>query len=267
MEYKTIKLSKDGRVGIITLDSPPYNAFSKRTIIEVIRAFEAYEQDDEVRAIMMNSAGDQYFSYGAGADDLDDDLSGAESEYAESYSVLGGRIVEKIDNCPKPTLVAARGACIGGSTAVFNAFDIRIVGEKFTMHDGDIYYGAVGSWGMSSLRLPMWIGRNRVMDYMFLNEDFTGRQLYEMGIVSKVVADELVNEVGLSIAKKMSKAAPIAVKYYKDCVRMATQNNIVEAREFEARASEIVFATEDCKNGLESVMANNGVPNCEFYGR
>lgn len=142
-----------------------------------------------------------------------------------------------------------------------------IVGEGFRMHDGDIYYGTVGSWGMSSLRLPMWIGRNKVLDYMFLNEDFTGRQCYELGLASKVVADELVEVVGLATAKKMSKAAPIAVKYYKDCVRKATQNNIEEARAFELKAAEIVFATEDSKIGLKSVVENHGVPNCEFYGR
>lgn len=125
----------------------------------------------------------------------------------------------------------------------------------------------VGSWGMSSLRLPMWIGRNKVLDYMFLNEDFTGRQCYELGLASKVVADELVEVVGLATVKKMSKAAPIAVKYYKDCVRKATQNNIEEARAFELKAAEIVFATEDSKIGLKSVVENHGVPNCEFYGR
>ena len=65
----------------------------------------------------------------------------------------------------------------------------------------------------------------------------------------------------------MSRAAPIAVKYYKDCVRKATQNGIEEARAFELQAAEIVFATEDCKNGLRSVVENNGVPKCEFYGK
>ena len=80
-------------------------------------------------------------------------------------------------------------------------------------------------------------------------------------------ADELVEVVGLATAKKMSKAAPIAVKYYKDCVRKATQNNIEEARAFELKAAEIVFATEDSKIGLKSVVENHGVPNCEFYGR
>ena len=48
---------------------------------------------------------------------------------------------------------------------------------------------------------------------------------------------------------------------------MATQNNIEQAREFELKAAEIVFATEDSKRGLRSVVENHGVPNCEFFGR
>ena len=266
MTYLTIKTEKNERVGVITLDYPPRNSFSKRMLVEVIDAIVAFEKDDDVRAIMLKSNGKD-FSVGADGGDINKSLGGDEGELNENFSVLGNRLVEKIDCCPKPTLVAAKGTCIGGSTAIFNAFDIRIVGEGFRMHDGDIYYGTVGSWGMSSLRLPMWIGRNKVLDYMFLNEDFTGRQCYELGLASKVVADELVEEVGLSIAKKMSKAAPIAVKYYKDCVRVASQSHIQEAREFELHAADIVFATEDCKNGLRSVVANNGVPNCEFYGK
>lgn len=266
MEYLTIKTEKVEKVGVITLDYPPLNAISKRMMAELMDALDVFEADDSVRAIMLKSTGPD-FSYGADGGDIKKGLNGEAEEITESFSVLGNRMVERIDCCPKPTLVAARGRCIGGSTALFNAFDIRIVGEGFRMHDGDIYYGTVGSWGMSSLRLPMWIGRNKVLDYMFLNEDFTGRQCYELGLASKVFPDEVVDEAGLAIAKKMSKAAPIAVRYYKDCVRKATQNNIADARAFELKAAEIVFATEDSKIGLRSVLENHGVPNCEFLGR
>ena len=89
----------------------------------------------------------------------------------------------------------------------------------------------------------------------------------ELGLASKCVSDDALEETAFAIAKKMSRAAPVAVKYYKDCVRKATQNGIEEARAFELQAAEIVFATEDCKNGLRSVVENNGVPKCEFYGK
>lgn len=265
MAYYTILTEVVGRVGVITLNYKPLNSVSKRMMVEIMDALTAFEKDDTVRCIMMKANGAD-FSYGADGGDIAKGLNGEAEEITESFSVLGNRMVERIDCCPKPTLVAAKGRCIGGSTAMFNAFDIRIVGEGFRMHDGDIYYGTVGSWGMSSLRLPMWIGRNKVLDYMFLNEDFTGRQCYELGIASKVVADDMLEECAFAIANKMAKAAPIAVRYYKDCVRKATQQGIEEARAFELEAAEIVFATEDSKRGLKSVIENHGVPNCEFYG-
>jgi len=265
MDYVTIKAEIDERVGVITLSYPPYNAFSKRMLVEVINAIEEFEADDDVRTIMMRAEGKD-FSVGADGGDITKSLGGEKEEITESFSVLGGRLVEKIDCCPKSTIVAAKGRCLGGSSAIFNAFDIRIVGEGFRMHDGDIYYGTVGSWGMSSLRLPMWIGRNKVMDYMFLNEDFTGRQCYELGIASKVVDDDLLDVTAMAIAKRMSKAAPIAVRYYKECVRRATQPGIAEARAKELEAAQIVMATEDSKRGLKSVVENHGVPDCEFYG-
>lgn len=265
MEYVTILTEVKERVGIITLNYAPQNSVSKRMIAEICDVFAKFQEDDNVRCIMMRANGPD-FSYGADGTDIIKGLSKGE-EITESFSVLGNRLTETIDMCDKPTIVEATGRCIGGSTAMFNAFDIRIVGENFRMHDGDIYYGTVGSWGMSSLRLPMWIGRNKVLDYMFLNEDFTGRQCYELGIASKCVADDILPETAFAIAKKMAKAAPIAVKYYKDCVRKATQNDFESAKEFEQQVYAIVSVTEDSKRGLKSVVDNHGRPDLEFYGR
>lgn len=176
MDYTQIKVNVDERVGVITLNhNPPRNSFTKRMLVEVLDALDEFEKNDIVRCVMLNSEGPN-FSMGADFDDIDEEWSG-EGEIKETFSELGGKLVARVDFYPKPTLVAARGICFGGSAAVFSAFDIRIAGESFQMHDGDIYYGTVGSWGMASLRLPVWIGRNRMMDYMFLNENFTGRQL------------------------------------------------------------------------------------------
>ena len=263
MKYTLLSAEVVGRVGVITLTNPPKNSFSMKLLVEMVQVFDEFEADDTVRTIFLKSTG-EHFSQGADADDIKKALAGQVEDIPESFSVLGGRLVERIDNCPKSTIVAARGRCIGGSTAVFNAFDIRIVGESFYIKDGDIYYGTVGSWGMSSLRLPIWIGRNKIMDYMFLNEGFNGRQAYEMGMASKVVADELVDEVGMFYARKMATAAPVAVKYFKECVRAATAPYLEQARAFELRAADAVFATEDSKAGLAAVIRGE---QAEFQGK
>lgn len=128
MDYLTIKTEIVERVGVITLDHPPLNSVSKRMMVEMMRALDEFEQNDVVRAIMVKANGPD-FSYGADGGDVKKGVNGEAEEISESFSVLGNRLVERIDGCPKPTLVAAKGRCIGGSTAMFNAFDIRIVGE------------------------------------------------------------------------------------------------------------------------------------------
>ncbi len=263
MEYTQLKLSRQGRVGVITLDHPPVNAFSKRLIWEVLAALDGYEQDDEIRVVLVNSTGKD-FSVGADGGDITKGLSQGE-EINESFSQLGGRLVERLDTYPKATVVSARGRCIGGSTAVFNAFDIRLVSESFRIHDGDIYYGTVGSWGMSSLRLPMWIGRNKMMDYMFLNEDFTGQQAYELGLVSKVFSDDVLDSASMAIAQKMAIAAPLAVKAFKDCVRQAVYGDTLDGkRAFEVQVADEIIKTEDSRNGLAAVVRGE---QAEFFGK
>ena len=263
MEYTLLSREIQGRVGMITLTNPPKNAFSKRLLVEMLSVFDEFEQDDTVRTIYLRSTG-EHFSQGADGDDIKKALAGQAEDIKESFSELGGRLTERVDLCPKATLVAAKGRCIGGSTAIFNAFDIRIVGESFVIKDGDIYYGTVGSWGMSSLRLPIWIGRNKIMDYMFLNEGFTARQAFELGLVSKVVADGHLDEVALLTAHKMAVAAPLAVRHFKECVRAAVYGSFDAARETELRVAELIMKTEDSKNGLAAVVRGE---QAEFFGR
>lgn len=262
MEYEQIKVSRNGKVGVITLDHAPRNSMSKRMMLEMVEAFNEFERDNDVRAILVNSTG-KHFSQGADADDIHRALTGTDL-IPQSLSELGNMIVAKIDFCPKPTMVAARGDVIGGSTAIFNAFDIRVVSETFCMHDGDIYYGTVGSWGMSSLRLPLYIGRNKMMDYMFLNEHFTARQCYELGLVSKVFSDDVFDEASMKIAQKLATAAPLAVKAFKECVREAVYNGFDAAHAKEQQVAIDIMKTEDSKKGLAAVIRGE---QAEFEGK
>ena len=117
MDYTQIKVNVDERVGVITLShNPPRNSFTKRMLVEVLNALDEFEENDTVRCVMMNSEGPN-FSMGADFDDIDEEWNG-EGEIKETFSELGGKLVARVDFYPKPTLVAARGICFGGSAAV-----------------------------------------------------------------------------------------------------------------------------------------------------
>ena len=103
------------------------------------------------------------------------------------------------------------------------------------------------------------MGRNKVMDYAYLDEELNGRQLYEMGLVSKVIPDALVKEAGLTYAKKMATTAPLAVRCFKEEVRRALYPNVDEtARPRGSRCRDCrYFRRHVGRNSLPSHAANN----------
>lgn len=263
-QYEKIQVQLVGKVGIITLNAPPDNGLGVQMISEILEVLDLWEENAAVRTVMFQSAL-PFFSMGGSGDDLLDEMDQAGSSSARDYTKLGGTLTQRVASYPKSTLVAATGMVRGGTTALFNACDIRIAGENLRLKDSDMYYGLLASWGMSSLRLPLWIGRNKLMDYMFLCEEYNGRQAYELGLVSKVVPDDLVNEAGLMIATKMSKAAPIAVRYFKQCVDKVLNAHLEEARAFELEAADIVYRTKDAEIGIKNAMEGRFISD-DFVG-
>lgn len=266
MSYREIEVSKCGRVGIITLNAPPDNGLSAVMIKEILSQLDEWENDSSVVTVMFRSALD-FFSMGGDGDDLLDEMDTADSADTRTYTELGGALTQRVADYPKSTLCAATGYVRGGATVLFNACDIRIAGENLRLKDSDMFYGLLASWGMSSLRLPVWIGRNKIMDYMFLCEELNGRQAYEMGLASRVFPDDMLDESALAIAVKMSKAAPIAVKYFKECVNKAIYHpQFDEVRKFELESADFVYKTEDARKGVRNAISGKFITD-DFEGR
>lgn len=253
--YKKIQVEVVDRVGLIRLVNGKGNDMGLVMMNEITDVMQRFEKDNEVRCVMVTHAGPD-FSTGCGE---------AEKEAMEEYGITfeesrtrfgkaGSGLVEYIDQYPKPTLVAGKGLCLGGAAAIYEAFDIRIAGESFHLFDGDVYWGVAANWGMCTLRLPLWLGRNKIMDFVFLNEFYYGRQLYELGIVSKVVADEYVEGVALTLAKKMATTSPVTVAEFKKVVQnLVYGGRYEEMRKFEIESAARANSTEDFKNVVAAV--------------
>ena len=168
MAHRYLEVKKDSNVGVITINNPPRNGISTGMIKDMLKIFYEFEYDDSVHAVMLKSAGPN-FSQGYDAFDMAKAMN-AENLSLEVHKIFSNNgLLEKIESYPKPTLVAARGMCVEGSATLFHVFDIRIVSENFYIKDSDIYSGYIGLYGMNNVRLPIWIGRNKIMDYVFLD--------------------------------------------------------------------------------------------------
>lgn len=243
-----VEINADG-VGVICIDHPPRNILTLGMMKGMMELLQLFEQDPAVRCVLLINKGD-IFSGNAGDAyrELQEESGLSFGELNEAFSKLGGGLVEYIDFYPKPTLVAGKGYCSGGAAAIYEAFDVRLAGETFNLYDYDVYAGSAANWGMQTLRLPIWLGRNKLMDFVFMNEEFNARQLYELGIVSRVVPDDYLEQTALTLAGKMAKSVPVIVKEFKQCVHKVLYNDNYQAwRAFEIEQAKIANATEESR--------------------
>lgn len=260
MDYKTIatvgKVTTriEDKVAIITLDDQPGNGVGLKVTNEILELLDKYEADEGVRCVMFTHAGENFSLAGAGAEEFELINQGLSMvEVSGHFRASGRKLVDRIDSYPKPTISVGKGKVLGAAYTLYSSCDIRIAGESLVLYNPDFYMGIASDWGLTGSRLPIWIGRNRMMDLNYLGEEMDAYDMYHIGAVTKVYPDDKVAEEGLRIAKKMATTSPMVVRYFKEDLRRAIYNGNLEgnvAKEIED--ADIVLAGDDAKYGSQA---------------
>jgi enoyl-CoA hydratase/carnithine racemase len=105
----------------------------------------------------------------------------------------------------KPVIALVNGAAVGGGLQFALWADIVIASELARMGDGHQNYGQMGGGGSLSL-LPRVLGPARAKELVFSGRLLSGREAFEWGLVSRLVAPERLIATGLAIAADMAGA-------------------------------------------------------------
>ena len=170
----------------------------------------------------------------------------------------GRQLVENMLACGKPIISAINGPAAGGGLAVALLADISIASKKAKLVDGHTSLGvaaddhAVAIW-------PLLVGMAKSKYFLMLNEPVTGEEAERMGLVSLAVEPDEVMERALSVATRLAKGAPEAIRFTK----IALNNWIRSAwPSFEASLAFGIlgFTGPEAKEGL-SALKEKRPPN------
>jgi enoyl-CoA hydratase/carnithine racemase len=246
MSFETILLAHDEAVSTITLNRPPFNIITPQLQQELLAAFDALEQRAETRCVVLTGAGSRAFCAGA---DLGDEARHT-PEAGQAFRETGREIVERIETFPKPVVAAIRGWCIGGGTGLAWPCDIRVAAESAKFRAGDVYLGIIPTWSVGMVRLVHYLGRNRTLDTLLLGEDIGAREALELGIVSRVVGDDVFESEVARIATRLASGAPLAIRAIKEAVRAQYRDSVDRAAQLEEKWAKTVLASGDAKEGI-----------------
>lgn len=114
----------------------------------------------------------------------------------------------------KPTIAAVNGPCLGYGVTAISFCDFVIASEKATFGFPEVRIGVPTIVG--AIRMPMRIGWADAMELLLIGEAVDAERAKEMGLVWKVVPhDDLIAE-SRSLAERLCKSAPLAVRATKE---------------------------------------------------
>src|ERR1700732_4000972 len=155
---KILQSVTDG-VGIITFNNPEKrNAMSLEMWEGFGQALIELRDDNDVRVVVMNGAGDKAFVSGADISQFEKTRHNAEA--SEEYSKRSAAQRALLASYPKPVIACIRGFCLGGGMQVAMMSDIRFAAEhsQFGIPAAKlgIAYGYDGLRNLVSLVGPSW---------------------------------------------------------------------------------------------------------------
>jgi enoyl-CoA hydratase len=245
-----VKVERDGAVGIVTIDKPPVNALSAGVIAELEAAFDELGADDGVRSVVLRGGGDRAFVAGA-------DISEFPSlgdEVQEEGSARGiQKLADRIEEFPKPVLVAIHGWCLGGGLETALACDIRVASEDAQLGQPEIKLGLLPGGG-GTQRLPRVVGPGRAAYLNMTGDPISGAQAYEWGLVERVVPRDELMDATLEIARTLAERSPHALAVVKELARESRDLPIAEGLRREAKAFARCLGSEDGREGVSAFL-------------
>jgi enoyl-CoA hydratase len=215
MDYQTITVERDGRVAILTFNRPKVlNAFDPTLVVETGQALDTLGRDERVSAIVVRGAGR---AFSAGFDLKAGAATAGQRGPEEWRRVLEAdfRFIMDFWDCPKPTIAAVHGYCIGGAFELALACDVTVADEGTKFGAPEVKFGS----GAVALLLPWIAGPKAAKELLLTGEDkLTAERALALGIVNHVVPDGGAFERALGIARDMTAAAPLAVRLTKRAI-------------------------------------------------
>ncbi len=238
------------RIAVVTINRPEVrNALNTQVVQSLTKTFQELAGNPEVGAIVLTGAGDKAFVAGADIKEM----AALNALGMQSFSEMGRKLGESMENCPKPILAAIHGYALGGGCEIAVACDVRIAAEDMKIGQAEINIGIIPGFG-GSQRLSHLVGAGWAAQLIFTGEAIDAATAERIGLVNKVVPRERLLEETKALARKIVDKSPVALGLAKACLRAAQETPLSQGLAYETAAFAVAGATQDKAEGMAAFL-------------
>ncbi|MFC3088023.1 enoyl-CoA hydratase/isomerase family protein [Tabrizicola soli] len=214
-EYETVRaeISDDGIVHIILNRPRVLNAINSVLMREVTEITATLQKDPAIRCFIISGEG-RAFSAGF---DLKESAAAGERTVSDWRKVLEAdfEFIMQFWDCPKPTISAVHGHCIGGGLELAAACDISVAAEDAVFGEPEVRFGS----GIVAMVLPWMVGPKHAKDILLTgNDQMSAARAAQIGLVTETVAAGRHVERAFEKAREIVAGAPLSVELTKRAI-------------------------------------------------
>lgn len=212
-----LRVERDDLVAVVTLDRPAKrNALTDDLIAELSGAFDALEEEDQVRCVLLRGAGEEAFSAGY-------DLAALPAGEGREPPARLHDLFDRVEAFPYPVVACLRGYAVGGGCELALACDLRLAGDDLRMGMPPARIGLVYPLP-GYARFLRTVGLPAAKEVFLTGRLFGAEDCLRLGLVHRVVSAPAVEAEALALAREIGTNAPLSLRGSKRVLnRLARQ--------------------------------------------
>lgn len=241
-----IGISIANYIAEVEIQRPPNNFFSTDLINELADAFHSFDENDDVRAIVLCAAGKHFC---AGNDfSKRDSSAGASSDGSNPLYAAATRLFA----ARTPVVGAIQGAAVGGGFGLALVPDFRVVCPEARFTANFVKLGFHPGFGLTHT-LPRIIGQQKAAMMFMTGRRVTGEEALEMGLADVLTSAENLRAEAHRLAAEIAENAPLAVASVRSTLREGLAAAVKAQTDHENAEQARLRTTEDFREGVKAV--------------
>lgn len=237
-------------IAFITLNRPDkFNSFNREMALQLQARLDECASLHEVRCVYITGAG-KAFSAGQ---DIGELVGEEKIEIAQILSEHYNPIVKRIRNLPKPVVAAVNGVAAGAGANIALACDVVVAALSASFIQAFSKIGLIPDSG-GTFTLPRLIGWQKAGALMMTGEKVNAFDAEKMGMIYKVIVDELFEEESKKLAGTLAQLPTKGLAYTKHALNNSFHHNWEEQLLLEDEYQQKAAKTDDYAEGIAAFL-------------
>jgi enoyl-CoA hydratase/carnithine racemase len=254
-----IGIEKTGHVALVEIRRPPNNFFDIALIKDIAGAFESFDEDSNIRAIVLAAQGKAFcaganFGEGSALDAQGRRPNEPGPGVAPLY-IEGNRLFRT----KKPIIAAVHGAAVGGGLGLAMVADFRVTCPEARFCANFTRLGFHPGFGLT-ITLPAVIGETKAALMFYTSRRVPGDDAYAMGLADVLVPQDQVRDAAIKLAAEIGENSPLGLIATRMTLRGNIADRVRQATDHELEEQTRLRRTDDFKEGVKAV-AERRAPN------